>query len=192
MFESCTTGGEKGDRYSPLTVPGYKGGLSSGLFPQLSCIYNVFFEGREKVSYRWCHFMFRLEFGWFQSLAYVGVWKWANATKFSFWSPFGSFLGFTVPISFIVLNSMTTTPLCHSILCFLSPLGQYTKLPHCSCSKVCRQLVPGEPQPMHALLPAELCFSVFSLHSWLIVCYLLHQQGKGLDFYSQGKEQGVR
>lgn len=112
----------------------------------------------------------------------------ADLAKFSFWSPFGSFLWFTVPIS--MQQSMATTPLCHSILCVLSPLEQYTKLPQCSCSKVCRQFVPGEPQPMHALLPAELWFSVFSSHSWLMVCYLLHQQGKGHAFTVEEKNRG--
>lgn len=50
MFEDYTTGGERGDRYSPSTVPGYKGEVSSDLLPQLSYVYNVFFEGREKVK----------------------------------------------------------------------------------------------------------------------------------------------
>lgn len=41
---------ERGDRYSPSMVPGYKGEVSSDLLPQLSYIYNVFFEGKEKVN----------------------------------------------------------------------------------------------------------------------------------------------
>lgn len=116
---------------------------------------------------------------------------WANVTKFRFWPPFGSFLWLTDPIICIVSNrAWTTILLCHCILCFLSSLEQYTKLPQCSCSKVCRQFVPGEPQPMHAPFPAELWFSAFCSHSWSIVCYLLHQQGKGHAFTVKEKNRG--
>lgn len=144
--------------------------------------------------------MFRLEYGWLQSLVKVAVWKVVHIFKLMWWSSaFGSFLLVTFWVIPLVHSShqlhcfkqsMATTPLCHSILCFLSPLEVYTKLPQCSCSKVCRQFVPGEPQPMHALLPAELWFSVFSSHSWLIVCYLLHQQGKGHAFTAEEKNRG--
>lgn len=41
---------EIGTAHRPSTVPGYKGEVSSDLLPQSSYVYNVFFEGREKVK----------------------------------------------------------------------------------------------------------------------------------------------
>lgn len=80
---------------------------------------------------------------------------------FQFQLLLGSFLWLSSHLLHCFQQSMTTTPQCCSTPCSnLPPHGTQSSL--CiSVLKVCRQFVPGEPQPAQACPLTDLCFSLF-------------------------------